>query len=309
MKHTLTVTFILVGVFLLSQLVGLSLIAAGSHVTIDEEGNRVVTHDDTALGPRPETQGFASFTYLIVGLAIGTIVLLILIKFRLFAVWKLWFFVAVWLAMTVSIGALVNAYIAAGFAAALAIWKIWRPNVWIHNLTEVLVYSGIGLLVAPIIDLFYASLLLILIAAYDAYAVWRSKHMIAMAQFQTESKLFAGLLVPYGGSDMNAAPKATAKKVAAKTAAKEPVQEGRNAILGGGDIAFPLLFAGVVLNTLLQDGLTKTAAFGYTLFVVGGAAAALFLLFVYAKKNEFYPAMPFIAAGCFVGYGLVWLFV
>jgi len=29
---------------------------------------------------------------------------------------------------------------------------------------------------------------------------------------------------------------------------------------------------------------------------------ALFSLFMYAKKNKFYPAMPFLTAGCFIGF-------
>jgi hypothetical protein len=33
---------------------------------------------------------------------------------------------------------------------------------------------------------------------------------------------------------------------------------------------------------------------------------ALLLLFVKAGKDKFYPAMPFISAGCFAGLGIVW---
>jgi presenilin-like A22 family membrane protease len=310
MKHTLPVTLILISVFIASQLLGLGLIAAGTTTTVDEEGNVVVAHEDTALGPRPETRGFASFTYLVVGIAVGTIVLLILIKFNLLRVWKLWFFLAVWLAMTVSLGGLMHAYVAAGVALALAVWKIFRPNVIVHNLTEVLVYSGIALLVVPILDLFYMSLLLVVIAVYDAYAVWKSKHMVAMAKFQTESKLFAGLLVPY---TREAAKAQKTTKIVKTTRTTQPMvqesQGGRNAILGGGDIAFPMLYTGVVMDSLLQSGLSRMAAFGYSLIVVAATATALFLLFYYAKKDRFYPAMPFLAAGCFAGYGILRLFM
>jgi presenilin-like A22 family membrane protease len=304
MKHTWRVTVILLGVFILSQLIGLSLIAAGAHVGVDAEGNRIVQHDDTALGARPETTGFASFTYILVGVIVGTLVLLVLIYFRLLLVWKLWFFSAVWLASTSSLGAILPTWIATIIALVLAAWKIWRPNVWIHNITEVLVYSGIALLIAPIFNLFYMALLLVVISVYDAYAVWRSKHMVKMAQFQTESKLFAGLLIPYGdkptGKVVTTKPSKAAKSVPTQTT-------GRSAILGGGDIAFPLLFSGVVYSDLLLKGFSGVAAYAYTLLVVAGAAASLFLLFYYAKKDAFYPAMPFLSAGCFIGYAAVWL--
>lgn len=304
MKHTLPITIILVTVFLAAQLLGLGLITAGTHVSTAADGSVVVSHEDTVLGPRPETTGFASFTYLLIGVAVGTGILLLLIRFRLLGVWKLWFFVAVWLAITISLGAAIGKWFGLGLALVLAIWKIWRPNIIIHNLTEILVYSGIALLIVPILNLFYAALLLVVIAIYDAYAVWKSKHMVTLAEFQTESKLFAGLLVPY--SVKQARTRLTAQPTIGVKAVKK-AEVGKSAILGGGDIAFPLLFAGVVMDTLLGSGLTKIAAYGYSLIVVAGAATSLFLLFVYAKPDRYYPAMPFISAGCFVGYGALWL--
>ncbi len=309
MKHTAIVTAILVAVFILSQIIGLAIIDHGATISTDENGNRVVSYDDTALGERPQTEGGASVVYLLIGLAIGTIVLLVLIKFKLTSVWKLWYFLAVWAACTVSIGVLVHVWLAAATAFLLALWKILRPNVWVHNITEVLVYTGIAWLITPILGtVLWAAILLILIALYDAYAVWKSRHMVAMAQFQTESQLFAGLFVPYErGTKMGKEPSLKVRAVR-KPGADVP-KESSNAILGGGDIAFPLLFNGVVLGSLLEQGFSKSAAFFWGLLPVAGAAAALLLLFVYAKKDQFYPAMPFLAAGCFVGYGVLQLFV
>ena len=36
-------------------------------------------------------------------------------------------------------------------------------------------------------------------------------------------------------------------------------------------------------------------------------AFALLWLLMLAKKDKFYPAMPFVAVGCFVGYGVMLL--
>ncbi len=301
MKHTMPVTVILVVVFVASQLLGLALINKNATITYDEQGVCQVTHEDTALGPRPTTTGFDSLIYLLVGLVVGTVVLLILVRFRLFGVWKLWFFVAVWLASIVSLGVLMNMWVAVVLAFILAAWKIFKPNIIVHNATEVLVYSGIALLVVPLFDkIIWAFVLLALISAYDAYAVWRSKHMIKMAQFQTESKLFAGLFIPYE-------PTVTMHASTPKTKSA-PAGERKNAILGGGDIAFPLLFIGIIMDNLItQHCLSKLAAFGFSLIIVLFAALALLWLFVKAKKDQFYPAMPFLTAGCFVGYAVMWL--
>jgi presenilin-like A22 family membrane protease len=309
MKHTGVVTAILIGIFVASQLIGLALLAAASAVTLNEDGTTTLSYEDTALGARPDTVGFGSFAYLIIGIALGTAVLLLLVRFKLVNIWRVWFFIAVTLAMTVAIGALMNAWVAFLVALGLAYWKIFKPNMLVHNITEVLVYAGIALLIVPIFDVWYASLLFIVIAAYDAYAVWRSKHMVRMAEFQTDSKLFAGLTVPYGVEKKSVAPK-SAKRSTAKQSSMKNAPDGRRiAILGGGDIAFPLLYAGVIFNSLLVAGMSKVAAYSYSLIIVAGAAIGLTALFLLAKKDKFYPAIPFLAAGCFVAYGVLQLFV
>ena len=70
------------------------------------------------------------------------------------------------------------------------------------------------------------------------------------------------------------------------------------AILGGGDIGFPLIFAGVVLK---EWGLWQSLPM--PLF----AGLGLSFLLWKGKKDRFYPAMPFISAGCFLGLFVVWL--
>ena len=70
------------------------------------------------------------------------------------------------------------------------------------------------------------------------------------------------------------------------------------AILGGGDIIFPIITAGVMLNTL---GLTSA------LFVIAGATLGLASLFMFSEKKKFYPAMPFISGGIFLGIILSYL--
>jgi len=316
MKHSWSVTVMLLALFVAAQLIGLGIIAAGSNQTMNADGSFSVSFEDTALGPRPVMSGFGSFLYIVIGITVGTAILLLLIKFNLLAVWKLWFFLAVFLALTIALGTMLPLVYALGGALALASWKIWRPNFIVHNITEVLIYSGIAWLIVPNIPLVYVTLLLIAIAFYDAWAVWQSKHMVAMAQFQTDSKLFAGLLIPYSTSSgmASVSPKAgktvkpkMKKDVALGLKPVAKVEQGRNAILGGGDIAFPLFFTGATLISLLGKGFSIGAAYGLSLIVVAGATASLAWLFITAKKDRFYPAMPFLAAGCFIGYGVLWL--
>ena len=307
MKHSIPVTFVLIGLFLVAQLFGLFLIGYDASIDSVEENGVVtttVTHEDTAIGERPDFQGASSFLYLLGGIAFATIMLLIIIRLRKGRrVWKAWYFLAVTMTITVSLGVFTASIIAFVFAIILAIWKIRKPNTFIHNFTEVLVYSGLGLLFVPLFDIFWASMLFLAIMVYDAYAVWRSKHMIQLAQFTTESNLFAGLMITY--EQPSKQKKSTSK--AAKTSRSRKKGTPSKAILGGGDIVFPLLFIGAIFEHLLTQGYSFGVSYALSSVVIAFATLSLGLLFFYGKKDRFYPAMPFLGLGCFVGLGLIQL--
>ncbi|HLC65205.1 MAG TPA: presenilin family intramembrane aspartyl protease [Candidatus Nanoarchaeia archaeon] len=292
MKHTLPVSLLLIGIFLVSQIVGLAVINKDANVNVLPSGEIEVTHKETALGERPEIKGGTTTAYILGALIIGTLILLVLIKYQKFVLWKLWYFTAVWATLTITIGVFLLPIPSGIIALILAVLKMYRPNLIVHNVTEVMMYSGIALLFVPLLDVKWMIVILLLVALYDAYAVWKSKHMIKMARFTMDSKVFAGLAIPYKGERI------TAKAGRAK---------GRTAILGGGDVAFPLMFSGVVMEWLMQEGVSKLGAFYESLFIVAFATAAVAYLLLKGEKGKFYPAMPFITAGCIIGYLIILL--
>lgn len=316
MKHDMTITVFLLLIFVLSQIFGLFLLVKDANIEqkiIEVDGVNqsvtTVTHDDTAMGPRPETSGYGTVGFLLAGIFIGTLLILLIIKLGKVILWKIWFFLAVTVAITISLGVLVSGWIALLIGVILAVWKIFKPNIIVHNISEVLIYAGIALLIVPMFKLvhgssnfshpiFLVTILLVVISIYDMWAVWKSKHMIKMAKFQTKSKVFAGLFIPYTPG------KKTKIHMAPSNAVPKPTTS-KNAILGGGDIAFPLIFSGVVMESLLTQGISKAAAWGLGLIVTLTTAIALFLLLYLSKKDRFYPAMPFVTGGCLVGYGLI----
>ena len=153
--------------------------------------------------------------------------------------------------------------------------KVFRANVIIHNFTEVFIYGALATMFVPIFNVISMFILLLLISVYDYIAVRKTEHMIKLAKFQGENKTFAGLLIPY--------------------------KKG-TAILGGGDIGFPLLFAAVVMK---QHSL---GFYNYkTFFIPAAVALVLFGLFMYGKDKKYYPAMPYVTAGCLMGYLMVLL--
>lgn len=310
MKHTLTVTIILILVFFAAQVVGLAIVNQYIDIQATKDTGKTVVRQEayniTGITPPPIENESMSWIFISAAVIFGTVLVLLIIRFRSRRLWKTWFFFSVLVCLTVAfapfIGRLVSSIglaryaflVTLALAALLAYIKIFRPNPVVHNLTEIFIYGGLAALLVPVMNISSAVLLLLFISAYDMFAVWRSKHMVKMAKFQTEAKVFAGLMINYG------MPKSRHPATAhAPAQASGERVKGRSAILGGGDIAFPLLFSGVVMKTL--------ASYAAPLLITLFAGAALFALFVRGQKDKFYPAMPFISLGCFAGYGLVLL--
>ncbi len=258
MKHTLRVTLLLIGLFLGSQLLGL-------WITERYSARETLPYNIE----RPEFEKETSYIPLFTIILVATLIAIIIARFKAVRLWKVWFFLSVWLTLIIAFSAFIPENISLIIAGLLAYLKTFRQNIIAHNFSELFIYGGFAAICVPILSIVSFSILLILIAIYDAIAVWKTKHMIKLAKFQSDMKTFAGLLIPYDNK-----------------------AESRTAILGGGDVGFPLLFSGVVL---VEQG--WIAALIVTLFV----STALFWLLMAGEKNKFYPAMPFIAAGCFIG--------
>ena len=278
MKHTMAVTLALTLMFLASQIVGLFVLEKYvTYETVEENNVTLVKQTWKALplnAERPKFKEETSFLPVFAIILAVTIAILLLLKFRLFKVWKFWFFLSVWFCLSIALYSFLGwlgDYIVLIIGFIAAFFKVIRRNLLVHNLSELLIYSGLAAIFVPVFTTWSISILLVLISIYDMIAVWRTKHMVKLAKFTADMKTFAGFLIPYGKDKM--------------------------AILGGGDIGFPLMFSGVILKSY---GL-------WTLVVPVAVSLALLMLLLKGEKGKFYPAMPFLSAGCFIGYGIVWL--
>jgi presenilin-like A22 family membrane protease len=289
MKHALKITSILIILFFTSQVVGLGVL--NKYIDYEkttpeqrEKGN--ITWMALPFNiERPEVEESTSYIYIIIAILVGTGILLLLIKYRRVNWWKVWYGLAVLLCLTIAFKAFLNQYLSFVIALILTSLKMFRPSIIIHNLGEVFIYAGLAAIFVPIINLIGIFVLLALISAYDMYAVWKSKHMVKMAKFLTKTKAFAGMAIPY--------------KLPKKVKAKKKLGKVETAVLGGGDIGFPLIFAGVVM---------KSYGFWNSVIVAIFVTIALTSLLILAKKEKFYPAMPFLSIGCLAGFLFINLF-
>ncbi len=280
MKHTWFVTFFLVVLFLAAQVIGLKVTQNYIDSAASAEAGELVWKDLPSIGgmkvERPDVEPQFSIWYIIIAVLIGTLLILLIIKLGKVLLWKLWFYFAVVLCLQIAVAAFIPESYALILSLTVGWFKVFRPNIYIHNASELFLYGGLAVIFVPILNVFYAFILLLALSVYDMYAVWRSKHMIAMAKFQTQSNIFAGLMLPYSAP-----------------AVRGPKKKVRTAVLGGGDIGFPLIFAGTVL---------VVSGFLHAFVVALGATAALIVLLLLSQKDKFYPAMPFLTLGCAVGY-------
>ena len=286
MKHSRLITATLILIFLFTQIMGLAII----NQYIDPTSTDTVTFTELPFNiERPPIEESFSFIYILSAVLIATGIILIIIRWKQLKLWKAWYLAAVISCMTF---AFFNTF-GQKLAILLGFWKVFKPNIIIHNLTEIFIYPGLAAIFVPVMNISAAILLLLLISVYDIYAVNKSKHMISIANFQSEAKTFAGLNIPYKLGPIRK-PKGPTKKIMVK-----------NAVLGGGDIGFPLIFAGVVMKKIIP--ISPNIAFLSATIIALGATAGLTYLLITTKKDKFYPAMPYITTGCLLGYAITFI--
>lgn len=312
--------------FIATQLIGLVVISAygekvtKTYVQDGVEKNITIGEIPYDLEP-PEIEPREALGSLIIAFIIAISLFFLLSKFKANTLIQIWFAFVVFMTVAVAInGLLLKFYpslgvslskvylfpwIAAGLAIPLTFFKTVKRNLVVHNFTELLIYPGLAAIFVPILRPWSIIALLLLISVYDMWAVWYSKFMIKLAKYQIQNlKIFSGFFIPYlpKGEAIKlkklkaVKPRSKAMKLAKKKGVKIAI-----ALLGGGDVAFPLIFAGVILR--FGTGLIPA------LFVIAGATLGLLGLFIYSKKGKFYPAMPFITAGALLGYGISFLFI
>lgn len=329
MKHKISITILLLAMFLITQFIGLAVLNAYAPITkvvyneTTGEDEIIIDKPEIPFGLENEKQEneVFSFVSLIFALILAFFLIMILMKYNLKIVFKIWFGLVIVLSIGLALYPLFSNYInhASYFvlivAIPLAYFKIIKPNFYVHNLTELIIYPGISVVIVSLIynpfnitaSLIFILLLLVLISLYDAWAVWKSGIMQKMARYQMEElRIFGGFLIP----SMDKKEKQRIKKLKEKykkvpEKLKQQKIKVNLAILGGGDVVFPIICAGIFMWAFPEQALFGIRGLVPGLFIIFGALAGLVYLFIKTEKGKAYPAMPYITAGIFAGL-LLW---
>lgn len=306
MKHTTKISVILIVMFLITQLIGLYVISVyqdGSELPYGMEPPEEIQKQPNQAG-----------SSILIAFAIAIALFFFLIKFKAETFIRIWFYAVTCLALGLTLTAfffrfnIINyaPYIALIIAIPLAYFKIFKRHVLVHNLTELLIYPGIAAVFVPLLNVLWIIIILLIISLYDIWAVWQTQFMQKMANFQMNTlQIFGGFLIPYTGKKEKEKIKLLKQKYAKKGKKELEKQFKKSkikvnlAILGGGDIIFPIIAMGVFLKSYpsIWPALTIT---------LSATIALTYLLFA-AKKGKFYPAMPFLTIGIYLGMIISWL--
>jgi len=303
LKHNLKISLIILGMFLITQLIGLFVINFYL-----QEGNALPFGFDQQ---NLDTQNSISFLFnLLFSFVIAIALVLILTKIKSIIFMRAWFFIVICLALGLTLNVIFSllklpmpAVFAITFGATFAYFKVFKRNILLHNITELLIYPGIAAVFASILNILTLIILLIIIAVYDVWAVWHSGIMQKMAKYQIENvKVFSGFFIPYASKKIKDKIKFLKQKYKNKLIPGAVIKKNHIkvnlAILGGGDIIFPIISAGVIL---------KAWDLIPALVVVLFSFLALLYLFMFAKKKKFYPAMLYLSTGILLGILAGWL--
>jgi len=308
MKHNIKVTIILLAMFIVAQLIGLFIV----NFYLQEENTLPYGFDQREQ--IQQTPNFYSqfLISLVISLVIAIILVFFLMRIKSTFIMRLWFFIVISLALGIAfnifgikLGLAYPGAIALVVGIVLAYFKIFRRNIIIHNLTELLIYPAIAAIFVTMLNLTTVIILLLIISAYDIWAVWKSGIMQKMAGFQINTLgIFGGFFIPYASKKIKDKIKLLKlkyknKKEIPQTVLKRNKIKVNLAILGGGDVVFPIIAAGVVLKSF--NNIYSSLA------VVLFASLALLYLFAFGKKGKPYPAMPYLTVGIYLGMIIGWL--
>ena len=164
---------------------------------------------------------------------------------------------------------------------AILLWLIYN-NVFIHDLIIILAISAIAVIFGTNIAPSTGILILLFLAVYDYWAVYKTTHMVQMFKGLAESKVYFTLIIPQSFKDLFKNIKFVSPNIDFM-------------FLGTGDIALPAIFIVACLQfNLLTSLITGLGAlFGFIL---------LYIVFITQKERQPMPGLPLIVLGTLVGY-------
>jgi presenilin-like A22 family membrane protease len=175
------------------------------------------------------------------------------------------------------------------------------PEWYVVDITGILVASGAAAIFGISLGIFPAIILMAVLAVYDAIAVYRTKHMVDLADSVMDLRLPILLVVP----------KERGYSFMEQTSIKKEIAEGveREAMfMGLGDIIIPAVLVVSSLTYLTADVVGTVDVFGIPGYVVVsvmtllGAVCGFWALMWFVWKGKPQAGLPLLNSGAIAGY-------
>jgi presenilin-like A22 family membrane protease len=174
--------------------------------------------------------------------------------------------------------------------AILLIMLVKNPEWYVINISAIL--SGVGgvAMLGISLSILMALVLLISMSVYDAVSVYKTKHMIDLADTVANLKLPVMFVIPK---------KRGYSLVEEKKTLKEKLRDGEEReafFLGVGDIVIPGILAVSAFHNLASNGLL------IALSVMIGTLLGFIVLMAFVSKGKPQAGLPCLCTGAIIGY-------
>ena len=192
--------------------------------------------------------------------------------------------------------------IAGLFVTGLLMVLLFVHSEWyVVNTTGVLLGAGVVVMLGVTFVPILAILFMILAAVYDAWAVYRSKHMLDLADTMIGLRLPILLVAPQDSNYSlieETEGEAPRKTMSDQPVVKRPKKKGSEAMfMGLGDIIFP----GMLVLSALQ-WLDPSGAFAVAMSTLVGGLVGYFALMTYVARGKAQAGLPLLNGGAILGY-------
>ncbi|MFH1032669.1 MAG: presenilin family intramembrane aspartyl protease [Chloroflexota bacterium] len=176
-------------------------------------------------------------------------------------------------------------------------WLFW-DRIWLHDLLFLITLAGAGAVFGFLFSPLTFIIFMLVVAIYDFMAV-RFGFMIWMADKLSESTTLPAFIFPKTIKDWGL----KLRDVRISELKTETPEDREYAIVGGGDIGFPLMLSGSVS---FASGLSSAIVVG--IFALLGLMSAFLIQMVWLKGKPI-PALPPIALFSLLGFIIANLFL
>ena len=167
-------------------------------------------------------------------------------------------------------------------AALLTVLLALKPNWVVIDISALLLAAGISSIFGISLEPIPAIVLLSILAVYDAISVYKTKHMLSLADSITDLKIPMLFIIPMKGFDFERA-------------------KDKAAYMGVGDVVMPnilIVSAQYFSNSPTLYFIKYPALFS----LIGSIVGLVALIYLVEKKSGGHAGLPFLNGGAIAGY-------